>query len=144
MNIEIKSDPFHKDSPGLIERKVLRVVSECEMDHAVLFSSFEHHLIANLKRMAPQAVTGVLFNFFRDFGRLPSKLARRANASVFICGKGELRPAMMEDAHRNEIAVYVYTLNSVKDAQKMVQLDVQGIISDSADKIVPLVLGEKG
>lgn len=139
VNIEIKSDPFHKESPGVIEQKVLKVVSECKMEHAVLFSSFDHHLVANLKRMAPEATTGVLFNFFRDFGRLPSKLARRANASVFICGKGELRPAMIEDAHRHEIAVYVYTLNSIKDAQKMIQLGVQGIISDNADEIVPLV-----
>ena len=142
INIEIKSDPFHREPKGLVEQRVLDVVSDCGMEHSVLFSSFDHHLIGNLKRMAPMATTGVLFNFFRDFGRPPSKLARRANASVFICGKGELRPSMIEDAHRNGIAVYVYTLNSIKDAQKMIQLGVQGIISDNADEIVPLIYGE--
>ncbi len=142
VNIEIKSDPVHREPKGLVEERVLEVVSDCRLEHMVLFSSFDHHLIANLKTMAPSATTGVLYNFFRDFGRLPSKLVRRANASVFICGKGELRPSMIEDAHRSGIAVYVYTLNSVKDAQKMMELGVQGIISDCADDIVPLVNGK--
>ncbi len=144
VNIEIKSEPFHGETPGLIEQRVLEVVAECGMEQRVFFSSFDHHLIANLKRIAPTAVTGVLYNFFRDFGRPPSKLVRRANASVFICGKGELRPSMMEDAHRHDIPVYVYTLNSTKDAQKMIQLGVQGIISDNADEIVPLINRTRG
>jgi glycerophosphoryl diester phosphodiesterase len=144
VDIEIKSDPFHREPRGLIERKVLDVVAECGMGDGVFFSSFDHHLIANLKRTAPKATTGVLYNLFRDFGRLPSKLVQRANASIFICGKGELRPSMIEDAHRHRIPVYVYTLNSIKDAQKMLQLGVQGIISDNADEIVPLINGKSG
>jgi len=46
---------------------------------------------------------------------------------------------MIEDARRQGIAVYVYTLNSVRDAQKMIDLGVDGIISDNADDIVSLV-----
>jgi glycerophosphoryl diester phosphodiesterase len=144
VDIEIKSDPFHREPRGLLEQKVLDVVAECGMEDRVFFSSFDHHLVANLKRIAAKATTGVLYNFFRDFGRLPSKLVRRANASIFICGKGELRPSMIEDAHRHRIPVYVYTLNSIKDAQKMLQLGVQGVISDSADEIVPLINGKSG
>jgi glycerophosphoryl diester phosphodiesterase len=141
VNIEIKSDPMYREPKGLLEQRVLDVVHECGMDDVVFFSSFDHDLIANLKRMAPQAKTGVLYNLFRDFGRRPSKLARRANASIFICGKGELQKSMIDDARHHGVAVYVYTLNSVRDAQKMIQLGVDGIISDNADEIVPLVKG---
>jgi glycerophosphoryl diester phosphodiesterase len=139
VDIEIKSDPFHRDRRGLLERRVVEIVEQCEMKDRVFYSSFDHQLVANLKRMVPEAVTGVLYNLLHDFGRSPSKLARRADASIFICGKGELQSSMIEDARRNGIAVYVYTLNSVKDAQKMIQLGVDGIISDNADDIVPLV-----
>lgn len=141
VNIEIKSDPFHSEPRGLLEQKVLEVVDRCRMKDRVFFSSFDHHLIANLKKMAPHATTGVLYNLFRDFGRPPSKLARRANASIFICAKGELQRSMIDDARRHGLAVYVYTLNSIKDAQKMLQLGVDGIISDNADEIVSLVKG---
>lgn len=139
VDIEIKSNPFHRDRRGVLEKKVVEIVEKCEMGGHVFYSSFDHQLVANLKRMVPAAVTGVLYNLLHDFGRPPSKLAGRAGASIFICGKSELRPTMVEDARRNGIAVYVYTLNSVKDAQKMIQLGVDGIISDNADDIVPLV-----
>ena len=139
VDIEIKSDPFQADRRGLIEEKVIAVVEQSDMKGRVFYSSFDHHLVANLKRMVPDAVTGVLYNLFRDFGRLPSKLARRAEASIFICAKTELQRSMIDDARRYGIAVYVYTLNSIKDAQKMIQLGVDGIISDNADDIVSLV-----
>lgn len=139
VDVEIKSDPFQRDRRGLIEEKVLEVVDQCKMKDRVFYSSFDHHLVANLRRILPDAVTGVLYNLFRDFGRSPSKLARRANASIFICAKGELQPSMIDDARRHGIAVYVYTLNSIKDAQKMIHLGVDGIISDNADEIVSLV-----
>ena len=141
VNIEIKSDPFHGEPRGLLEQRVLDVVDQCGMRESVFFSSFDHDLIGNLKRLAPKAGTGVLYNLFRDFGRSPAKLARRANASVFICAKGELQRSMIDDAHKHAIAVYVYTLNSVRDAQKMIELGVDGIISDNADEIVSLVKG---
>jgi glycerophosphoryl diester phosphodiesterase len=139
VDIEIKSDPFHPDHKGLVEERVINVVDQCKMKDRVFYTSFDHHLIGNLKRILPDAVTGVLYNLFRDFGRSPSKLARRANASIFICAKGELQRSMIEDARLHGIAVYVYTLNSIKDAQKMIQLGVDGIISDNADDIVSLV-----
>jgi glycerophosphoryl diester phosphodiesterase len=142
VNVEIKSDPFHKEPAGLLERRTLEVLEECNMKHAVIVSSFDHQLVASLKRMAPEIKVGVLYNFFRDFGRLPSKLARRVDASAFICGRQELSKAMIDDAHNHGVAVYVYTLNSVRDAQKMLRLGVDGILSDNADEIVTLVKGQ--
>jgi len=139
VNVEIKSDLLHAEPRGLLEQRVLDVVEGSGMKELVLFSSFDHHLIANLKKMAPGVTTAVLYNLFRDFGRPPSKLARRADASIFICAKGELQRSMINDARHHGIAVYVYTLNSIKDAEKMIQLGVDGIISDNADDIVSLV-----
>ncbi|HTP14155.1 MAG TPA: glycerophosphodiester phosphodiesterase family protein, partial [Bacteroidota bacterium] len=59
VNIEIKSEPFHRETPGLIEQRVLDAVAESGMEQGVFFSSFDHHLIANLKRIAPTTFTGV-------------------------------------------------------------------------------------
>lgn len=139
VDVEIKADPTKATRQGVLEQKVIGVVQQSGMADRVFYTSFDHHLIANVRRLVPHAVTGVLYNMLRDFGRPPSKLARRANASVFICGKGELQTSMIEDARQHGIAVYVYTLNSIKDAQKMIQLGVDGIISDNADDIVSLV-----
>lgn len=141
VNIELKSDFLHKEQRGVLEEKVLQVVRECGMLQQVMFSSFDHHLITNLKRMNAVSITGVLYNLYRDFARMPSKLARRAGASVFVCARQELRKGMIQDAHENGVAVYVYTLNSVQDVQKMLDFGVDGILSDNADDIVTLVKG---
>jgi glycerophosphoryl diester phosphodiesterase len=139
VDVEIKSDWIHREPPGLLEEKVLDVVHRCGMDERVLFSSFDHQLLATIKKMEPSAVTGVLYNFSHDFARSPSKLAERVGASVFVCAKRELTRRMVDDAHRHGIAVYVYTLNSVQDAQRMLTYGVDGILSNNADDILPVV-----
>ncbi len=142
INIELKSDFLHREPGRLLEQKVLDVVNQCGVHPTVLYSSFDHQLIANVKRLDPEATTGVIYSWYRDFGRMPSKLAGRVNASVFVCAKHELRPSMMRDANQSGIAVYVYTLNSTKDVQKMMALGVHGILSDNADDIVAQVKGK--
>jgi glycerophosphoryl diester phosphodiesterase len=143
VNVEIKSDWGHREPPGLLERSVLDVVEQCGMMQRVLFSSFDHTLIANLKRIQPEATTGVLFHFFRDFGKKPSTLTNRTGASAFVCAKHELTRRALADAHANGIAVYVYTLNSIQDARAMYELGVDGIMSNAADHIVHVVKGDR-
>lgn len=139
VDVEIKSDLLHREPPGLLEEKVIDVVHKCGMDDRVLFSSFDHKILSNIKRMKSSAVTGVLFDFLHDFGRSPSKLAERVGAKVFKCATRELHRRMLEDAHDHGIAVYVYTLNSVKGAQRMLAYGVDGILSNNADDIVNVV-----
>lgn len=139
VNIELKSDFFFPTKPEQLERKVLDVVRELSYQDHVLYSSFNHRLLANIKRLSPEASTGVLFTFTRDYGRMPSKLAERVGAEVFVCAKRELSFRMVEDARNHGIAVYVYTLNSVANAKKMLEMGVDGILSDIADDIVPVV-----
>ncbi|MEK6755650.1 MAG: glycerophosphodiester phosphodiesterase family protein [Bacteroidota bacterium] len=136
MNIELKSDFLHREQPFLLERKVLELVDAAEMNRAVMYSSFDHRMVANIKRTNPEAITGVIYNLYRDFGRLPSKLARRVGASVFVCAKHELTPGMVRDARQHALAIYVYTLNTTANVNKMMELGVDGILSDNADDIV--------
>ena len=143
VDVEIKSDWMHREPPGLLEKKVMDVVCQCRMEDRILFSSFNHQLLFNIHRMKPTAMTGVLFDFLHDFGRSPSKLAERVGAKVFKCATRELNRRMVDDAHAHGIAVYVYTLNSVQGAQRMVSYNVDGILSNNADDIVDVVKAEK-
>ena len=139
INIELKSDFFFPEKPELLERRVLETVGELECDECVMYSSFNHRMMANIKRFNPKAITGVLYSVGRDFGRMPSKLAGRVGASVFVCAKREVTKRMLEDAQKSGIAFYVYTLNSTSSVSKMVELGVDGILSDIADNIVQFV-----
>ncbi len=138
VNIELKGDLMFRAS-DLFVKRVIETVQTEGMEQQVLYSSFTHDLVARIRRMEPQAMTGVIYNIYRDFGRAPSKLAERVDATVFVCAKRELRKSMIRDARQHGLALYVYTLNSVQDAQKMIHLGVDGIISDDADDIVAAV-----
>jgi glycerophosphoryl diester phosphodiesterase len=70
---------------------------------------------------------------------MPSKLARRVGAEVFVCAKHELTKRMLDDARQSGLAVYVYTLNSTAAAGKMIEMGVDAILSDIADEIVKFV-----
>jgi len=141
INIELKSDFFHPEKPGLLEQRVLDTVRQAACEDQVMFSSFNHRMVANLKRLSPKAVTGVLYSVYRDFGRMPSKLAGRVGASVFVCAKREVTQRMVDDARNSRIALYVYTLNSTTAVSRMLELGVDGILSDRADHIVAFVRG---
>jgi glycerophosphoryl diester phosphodiesterase len=139
INIELKSDFFFPEPPGLLEHRVLETVKRLGYRDHVLFSSFNHRMVGTMKRLDEGAKTGVLYNIYRDYGRMPSKLARRVGADVFVCAKHELTQRMMEDAQRSGVAVYVYTLNSTAVVSKMIEMGVDGILSDIADDIVRFV-----
>jgi glycerophosphoryl diester phosphodiesterase len=144
VDVEIKSDRLHREPPGLLEEKVLNVVHNCGMEDRVMFSSFDHKILSNIKRIRSSAMTGVLFDFLHDFGHSPSKLAERVGAKVFKCATRELNRQMLNDAHKHGIAVYVYTLNSVQGAQRMLRYGVDGILSNNADDIVAVVKSYSG
>lgn len=138
VNIELKGDLFGSGADALVDA-VLGTVGDFQMQDQVLCSSFTHDLVAKIRRKNPGAITGVIYNIYRDFGRPPSKLASRAGASVFVCAKHEMTKGMVRDARQHGLALYVYTLNSVQDVRKMLNLGVNGIISDNADDIVEIL-----
>jgi glycerophosphoryl diester phosphodiesterase len=139
VDVEMKSDLMHRERSGLLEEKVIEVVHTCGMEEKVMFSSFNHQLLSNIKSIQASAITGVLFDFLHDFGRSPSKLAERVGAKVFKCATHELTRRMVNDAHTHGIAVYVYTLNSVPGVQRMLTYGVDGILSNNADDIVDVM-----
>jgi glycerophosphoryl diester phosphodiesterase len=139
VNIKLKSDFFFPEKHELLEEKVLDSVKNLGYRDHVLFSSFNHRMVGTMKRLDHEARTGVLYNIYRDYGRMPSKLARRVGAEVFVCAKHELTHRMLHDAQQSGVAVYVYTLNSTAVVDKMIEMGVDGILSDIADDIVKFV-----
>jgi glycerophosphoryl diester phosphodiesterase len=139
INVELKSDFFFPEKPELLEQRVLDTVHSLNYQEHVLYSSFNHRMIGTIRHFDPDAKTGVLYNVYRDYGRLPSKLARRVGAEVFVCAKHELTQHMLNDARHAGLAVYVYTLNSTAVVGKMLEMGIDGILSDVADDIVRFV-----
>ena len=51
-------------------------------------------------------------------------------------GKDFLPPALVEDAHRRGLDVWVYTVNETEDIARMRELGVDGVFTDFPDRVV--------
>ncbi len=136
VNIEIKASFFFRKKGGQLERRVLDTIYSAGYQHHALVSSFNHDVLSTVRSMDKAIPVGVIYNFPHDFLKSPSNLTRHVGASVFVCAKNELTASMLQDARRHDIAVYVYTLNSPREVERIKDMGVDGILSDNADDIV--------
>lgn len=139
VNIELKSERLTHLQPGQLERAVVATVAETGMKGRVLYSSFNHAMTAEIRRIDAEAHTAVLFNPYRDYFKRPSVLASDAGADVFVCNRRWLRPEMIADAHASAVAVYAYTANNVDLTLRLMSMGVDAIMSDDAGAIAPIV-----
>ncbi len=142
INIELKEDFLGRAPRGLLERAVLDAVEQQGYRNHVLCSSFSHRIRWTLRSFDPEIPIGVIYNFRHDFFSSPSRLAASSGACAFVCGKLELRSSMIRDAHQHGLAVYVYTLDSPQDVRRMVKNGVCGVLSNNADDVAEILMGE--
>ena len=135
LNIEVKTDGDPRSALALEESLVL-IVRETEMITRTLVSSFDHRHLARLHRMDPQLRLGALYHPVRDISKTPSRLARRLGASAFICSRTQLRKRFVDDAHRHDVFIGVYGVNSVRHLTKMRSSGVDAVVTDYPEKIV--------
>lgn len=135
LNVELKSHAFHRERPGVLERRVLDAVRNGGMLDRTIFTSFDHRLVRGIRDVEPSAVTGILYNWHTNLFRSPSVIASRCGASVFICSSSQLSPAFLRDARVAGLAVSVYTVNDPQEALRLADRGVDGIISDAADVV---------
>ena len=111
-----------------MEDIVVREIGEAEMARNVVISSFFHSSLLKLKELAPNLKTGVIISSLPVF---PVTLARDAKADIIFQRYPRLNKEYVEEASRNKIEIYTWTLNTVEDFEKARELGVKGIVTDN-------------
>ncbi|MGB0894805.1 MAG: glycerophosphodiester phosphodiesterase [Parashewanella sp.] len=133
VNIELKGDNTVKPMIAMYPR----IINELNFSNdQLLFSSFKHPELAQLKQAIPQVklaplIDGVPLNL-ADVGSL-------LQADAIHLSLNFVNQAMIDDAHRREIKVQVFTVNHPDDVQLMIEMGVDGIFSDYPDKAMALI-----
>ncbi len=133
VNIEIKE-------PG-VEEQALRLVQERDMLDAVLFSSFLHGTLQNLRELDTDAKTGVLYSEPPDD---PVKHALSLDANAINPLFFTIVPELVESAHSAGLKVYPWTVNDEDMMLELLKIGVDGIISDMPDLAVRVVKDYSG
>lgn len=136
LNIEIKGP----NSAGLIAQQVQTFSHDRKIDlDNYLISSFDHQQLHWLKENAPTLKRGVLL------GTIPLDYAACAEA----LGAWSIHPsidfvntALVDDARRRGLEVWVYTVNDAHDFRDLAAMGVTGVFADYPERLLQFNRGE--
>ncbi len=101
-----------------------------------LLSSFHYDELALFHQLMPECPTGVLTTeASTDCIALAKKLAAQSVNPCLEC----VNKSFVEQCHQSGLRVLVYTVNDLKDIQKMQKLKVDGIFSNYPDRAKILI-----
>jgi len=165
-NIETKIDPNHPDEsldPQAFVTRLLALIEAEKFSDRVMIQSFDWRTLQLVQQRAPQIPTVYLTlqrgsgqtvtldkatNWTAGFspadhgGSLPRTI-KAAGGAIWSPYFGDVTAALITEAHALRLRVVVWTVNKPEDIARMIELGVDGIISDRPD-LLRQVAGEKG
>jgi glycerophosphoryl diester phosphodiesterase len=165
-NIETKINPNHPDEtldPQGFVAKLLGVVETEGFSGRVMIQSFDWRTLILVQQQAPNIPTAYLTlqrgsaptvardkatNWTAGFdpadhgGSLPRTI-KAAGGAIWSPYFGDVTAALVSEAHALGLRVVVWTVNKREDMMRMIELGVDGVISDRPD-LLREVAREKG
>lgn len=121
LNIELKGANTAEPLVELLRKAEIELGTEPDK---LLISSFNHHLLKQIKKHRPDLKLGALTaSLPLDYAAFAAEL----EAWSVNCDKGFINEAMVQDAHQRGLKVLVYTVNDATTAKKLQLLGVDGI-----------------
>jgi len=166
INIETKIDPNHPEEspdPQRFVTLLLDLLDAEKFSDRVMVQSFDWRTLRLVQQRAPAIPTVYLsiqkgrtptvfldkpsdwtagFNPVDYGGSLPRAI-KAAGGAIWSPYFGDVSPALISEAHGLGLQVVVWTVNKPEDIARMIDIGVDGIISDCPD-VLRKVAGEKG
>jgi len=134
LNIEIKG---HSCADAVVKIASSMMASGWSRDQ-ILVSSFDHVQLHQIRAADPRIPLGVLMEC-RPFDLAGA--AKRLGAYSIHCGLSFVTEDYVKDAHAHGLKFMVYTVNHEEDVRELIDLGVDGIISDYPDMVRAIVDG---
>jgi glycerophosphoryl diester phosphodiesterase len=121
LNIELKG----ADTAELLLALLIRAQLELQLDlTTIVVSSFNHQLLQQLRQRHPTLALGVLIAH-RPIDN--AAIATLLQANCLNCDRGFVDAELVADAHQRGVKVYVYTVNTAREARELAGIGVDGI-----------------
>lgn len=111
---------------------VCTIVRAEGLDRSVIYASFLHEELHQVRRIDPQADTLALFKWF---SKVPVSQPVRLQATHVGLRFNTVTKRRVRALHKAGLTVFVYTVNKPAEVKRMKLLGVDGIISDFPDRI---------
>jgi glycerophosphoryl diester phosphodiesterase len=130
LNIEIKPDVVSTNGTSAVEI-VISEAHKAKVLPKTIFTSFNHAMMKEVKQIDASLTTGVIYNPITNFRKSPSTLVKNAQADIFVCSKLQITKDVVVDTHNAGYLLYVYGVKTGRDVQRMLELDIDGIICNN-------------
>ena len=133
INVELKTGiVFYEE----LERKVIELTKEMDMEDKVLYSSFNHYTCVKLHELNPEAYVGFLY---ADGPIDMASYAKKHGADALHPALYNLQfPNYMQDAAANGLDVNVWTVNEPEHIALASQMRVNAIITNYPDRALEI------
>ncbi|URZ02229.1 glycerophosphodiester phosphodiesterase [Clostridium felsineum] len=130
LNLELKNNLIEYED---IEKKVVQKIHEYKLQDNIIISSFNHYSIVKLKNYDSSIKTGLLYGAslyeVHEYGK---KLGVYSLHPYFAA---VLNREVVENIKRAGININTYTVNEEEYMRKLVDLEIDGIITNYPDKL---------
>lgn len=130
LNIEIKPDVVSTDGPSAVEL-VINEARKAKVLSKTIFTSFNHAMVKEVKHIDDTLTSGVIYNPITHFRKSPSTLVKNAHADLFVCSKLQITRDVVADTHDAGYQLYVYGVKTGRDVQRMLEMEIDGIICNN-------------
>ncbi|WP_298834630.1 glycerophosphodiester phosphodiesterase [uncultured Piscinibacter sp.] len=137
LNIEIKPTPGQELETGrAVAREAARLWAANRGDAGVppLLSSFRPEALQGARETAPALPRALLLDTLWSGW---FEVARAIDCSACVTNHGLMDEALMAQLRAAKMRALVYTVNDAAEAQRLVRLGIDGIITDAVDKFSP-------
>ncbi|MFT7473135.1 MAG: glycerophosphoryl diester phosphodiesterase [Verrucomicrobiales bacterium] len=141
-NLDAKSDA--------VVEPLLRTVGEVEAFDRVCFGSFSHRRLAKLRSLGPAnictsfAPIAIARQVLRGYGRFfPRPAGNAAQVPPSCKGIRLVTERFIEQAHADDLAVHVWTVDEPNEMHRLLDLGVDGIMTDRPS-VLKAVFEERG
>jgi glycerophosphoryl diester phosphodiesterase len=136
MNIEIKG--WHPLSDEKIAQEFCRLILKYEMTRRVLVASFHSPVLRVIRKLLPgvaiSASTGQVARFVAS-SRLGSG-NYKPNADVIQTCSRSIHSKLVQTARRHGLKLHGWTVNKIEEMDRLIELGVDGIITDFPSKLL--------
>ena len=129
LNIEVK---VSRDEPE-IARKVVDVIRSEAFEKECIVTSFDRKIVENVKHIAPDIKTGFIFN--KEY----PKDVFEGNWEALCCNYRIVNKEFVLKAKNSHKLIYVWTVNRKEEMRRLIDLKVDGIITNVPDLLKEVV-----
>jgi glycerophosphoryl diester phosphodiesterase len=111
------------------EKTVLEIVKKEKLKDRVIIISFHEQALSNVRKLDKEIETGLIYSKYQN----PVDAALQLNAQYLVPLYRFTHTRDVEKAHKNNLKVIVWTINTKQEVKEYIAKGVDGIASDKPD-----------